>query len=529
VRSAVSGSDIARMASSTIAAKPAIPPSPDAREREQDATLAARDAKGLRTSPRRLQRPKDPVVPSQLIAESQNLLSSPESKDEQFTVAAVEVNVESQLTLTTDFPGDKSMSGPPPPANNCAWSQHLQQPCPSKPAPVKCSKPNCKQMIHHLCMIAWETSQGHDGPLRTVCPTHHDYFNAIGGGGKVGQSLPRLPPLAVRDDVSFSDMVDFDDGEDFGISEFTTDQFDVNERCSYFMERVPISNDNRAAVEAVYVLEAYTLVKSQNTLRKPEINAKMLETYKGLIEAIPGSRCADFAVKSTMLKGYYKAKTASAKGMGGRVDLVRKLVQGIIRELKLNKLPSCCGIFDVKDRWLRANYAEVTGGHDSEMPDGWWLSNERLGKAEKDDTRVPCIYLLAALVHKNNPDVIEDPTLAAAGGTHEQQRDQVAKDRGKEIVASKVASVTVRGELDESMMRTKATLMEQNIELQATEGIEKQLNLMDKFKSSFVNVYGENDASSGQREYDMAVCDLLHELPFMKKLMKKRKAAENEK
>ncbi len=100
-RSAVSGSDIARMASSTIAAKPAIPPSPDAREREQDATLAAREAKGLRTSPRRLQRQKDPVVPLQLIAESQNLLSSPESKDEEFTVAAVEVNEESQLTLTT--------------------------------------------------------------------------------------------------------------------------------------------------------------------------------------------------------------------------------------------------------------------------------------------------------------------------------------------------------------------------------------------------------------------------------------------
>ncbi len=133
------------------------------------------------------------------------------------------------------------------------------------------------------------------------------------------------------------------------------------------------------------------------------------------------------------------------------------------------------------------------------------------------------------MVHKNNPDVIEDPTLEAAGGTRDQQRDQVAKDRGKDIVASKVASVTVRGELDESMMRTKATLMEQNIELQETEGIEKQLNLMDKFKSSFVNVYGENDAASGQREYDMAVCDLLHELPFMKKHMKKRKAAENEK
>ena len=102
---------------------------------------------------------------------------------------------------------------------------------------------------------------------------------------------------------------------------------------------------------------------------------------------------------------------------------------------------------------------------------------------------------------------------------------QVEKDRGKEIIAAKVASVTVRGELDELMMRTKATLMEQNIELQETEGIEKQLNLMDKFKASFVNVYGEVDATSGEREYDMAVFDLLHELPFMKK----RKAAAAEK
>jgi hypothetical protein len=139
--------------------------------------------------------------------------------------------------------------------------------------------------------------------------------------------------------------------------------------------------------------------------------------------------------------------------------------------------------------------------------------------------RVPCIYILAALVHKDNADLAVDPTLVPASGTRDEMRMQVAKGREKEIVEQKLASVTARGELDDSMMRTKAKLMEQNIGLQETEVIEKQLNLMDRFKSSFVNVYGEFDEISGQREYSMAVCDLLHELPYMKK----RKAAEKDK
>lgn len=63
------------------------------------------------------------------------------------------------------------------------------------------------------------------------------------------------------------------------------------------------------------------------------------------------------------------------------------------------------------------------------------------------------------------------------------------------------------------MMSTKATLMKKNIELQETEGIEKQLNLMERFKSSFVNT----SQDGGEREYDKAVRDMLDELPFMKK------------
>ena len=181
----------------------------------------------------------------------------------------------------------------------------------------------------------------------------------------------------------------------------------------------------------------------------------------------------------------------------------------MFHKCQLSKLPSGCGVFDVRDRYITEKFMESGGGHESEVPDGWWLSDKS------------CYHLLAAIVHKDNPDIAENPTLVASGGTRDNMSAQVAKDREKQVIVSNMAAVTVRAEIDESMLRTKAKLMEQNIELQEMEGIEKQLNLLDKFKSSFVNIVGEQNPENGKREYDLAVCDLLHDLPFMKK----RKAA----
>ena len=93
-------------------------------------------------------------------------------------------------------------------------------------------------------------------------------------------------------------------------------------------------------------------------------------------------------------------------------------------------------------------------------------------------------------MHKNSPDIADDPTIVACGATRDEQRRQVVEDRAKEIMLSKTSSATIRGELDESIMRTKATLMKQNIEIQETGGIAKQLKLMDKFKLSIINVHG---------------------------------------
>lgn len=144
-----------------------------------------------------------------------------------------------------------------------------------------------------------------------------------------------------------------------------------------------------------------------------------------------------------------------------------------------------------------------------DIPNGWWL----LPPSKADKVPKQSHYLLAVLVHKNNADIVSDPIDAAAGASRETGRKKAAEERTTEIALALTAQGSIRGKLEESMMSTKATLMKQNIELQETEGIEKQLNLLERFKPSFVNTSSEE----GEQEYDRAVRDMLNELPFMKK------------
>jgi hypothetical protein len=131
-----------------------------------------------------------------------------------------------------------------------------------------------------------------------------------------------------------------------------------------------------------------------------------------------------------------------------------------------------------------------------------------------------CFYCLAALVHRINPDITEDPTTVAAGGTRVELRKQLSDDRGKAYVAAKSAPGTVRAEMEESMLVMKATLMKKNIELQEKENIKEQLLLMEKFKTLFINVSNgkAGDEVYGEMEYDKNVYNLLDELPFRKKM-----------
>ena len=90
-----------------------------------------------------------------------------------------------------------------------------------------------------------------------------------------------------------------------------------------------------------------------------------------------------------------------------------------------------------------------------------------------------------------------------------------------------MAPQTNKGKLEESMMMSKAALMEHSIELQKVEGVEKQLLLMERFKSSFVQQYNRDDGN-GEAEYNSTVCDLIGELPFMKKRKGNNDASNDE-
>ena len=145
-----------------------------------------------------------------------------------------------------------------------------------------------------------------------------------------------------------------------------------------------------------------------------------------------------------------------------------------------------------------------------DIPIGWWLPFP----TKSDKAVKHCHFLLSVLVHKNNPDIVSDPIDAPAGITRETMRKRGSEERADAIASSALAQGSTRGKLEESMMSTKATLMKQHIVFQETEGIEKQLSLMERFKLSYVNT--STDAAGGEHEYDKVVRDMLDDLPFMK-------------
>jgi hypothetical protein len=98
---------------------------------------------------------------------------------------------------------------------------------------------------------------------------------------------------------------------------------------------------------------------------------------------------------------------------------------------------------------------------------------------------------------------MSDPIDAPAGFTRETMRKRASEERVEAIASSALAQGSTRGKLEESMLSTKAMLMKQNIVLQETEGIEKQLSLMERFKLSYVNT--STDTAGGEHEYDMAI------------------------
>ena len=82
-----------------------------------------------------------------------------------------------------------------------------------------------------------------------------------------------------------------------------------------------------------------------------------------------------------------------------------------------------------------------------DMPPGWWLTanNEKDNKNNRNNKN--CFYLLAALVHRNNPDVIPEATDADAGESRAIIRKKVKDQRGTDVAIAKSGPQTTKGKM----------------------------------------------------------------------------------
>jgi len=199
--------------------------------------------------------------------------------------------------------------------NVCDWAQAIQCTYLSL-KPMPCQRDGCDALVYHLCQGAWERLKGYEDTVACLCCAHHPDYKYVGAPSKKvsvavanAQNVMSKAKVVNVESQMTTDSNDFAkedseesskaDGSDdhsrnspisgggkgvgvdednvslllppFEITDYTADTYDIHERTAHFMERRPITASNRIAVEAVYMVEALTIVKSMKTMRKAEI------------------------------------------------------------------------------------------------------------------------------------------------------------------------------------------------------------------------------------------------------------------
>jgi hypothetical protein len=452
----------------------------------------------------------------------------------------------------------------------CNWAQAIQCTYLSL-MPMPCQREGCDALVHHLCQGAWERQEGYEDTVARLCCAHHPDYKYVGAPSKVSVAVANAQDIMLKAKVVniesqvTTGSIDFsnedleesskDDGSDdshidpawvdpisvgeigggvddnvsprehillpFEITDYTADTYNIHERTAHFMEHRPIAASNRIAVEAVYMIEALTIVKSMKTIRKPEIAQRVQDKYRTFIHAIPLERFSDRSLKLTMEVKYFRAKGDSADGLLTKANDVLKNVRVMAAGIRgvgtpLHQIPR--SLMDMRNKFILKKWNAKQGtiyapsNNDDELmldvPDGWWLINTTTN------------LLLAVLVHRCNPDVIADPTTVSTGPTREILRKDSQKDTVERRARDRILEhhATGRQRAEESILESKAQLMAQTIDSGTIDQVKEQLALLSQFKDSFVKVQNRIDGKGEDDfDFDQTFHDLLSELPFMKK------------
>ena len=150
----------------------------------------------------------------------------------------------------------------------------------------------------------------------------------------------------------------------------------------------------------------------------------------------------------------------------------------------------------------------------------WWMEDKHADK-----------HFLAVLVHRDNPDIIDDPTTIPEGPTRDtiRKEERAAAKRADKFVGANEAGAKIaaadRKETDK-LMAIKEMGMQISCDQMQCNLITSQLTVMEKYDQLLKTTWSER-GGDGDARYRNTMTDLIEELPLIKK--QKRDAEEAKK
>jgi hypothetical protein len=231
-------------------------------------------------------------------------------------------------------------------------------------------------------------------------------------------------------------------GDGGGTYDYATQDYEFFDCVWHWMDPITLINErNRRAVEACILIEAGQSVDESATTDENCLHESMRVTCMRLLRDIPRNPFESVAVMDAMLlqlKGG-KEPSFSGKSLWRRQKELRRSIRALAAEMpgasNFHLLPSGNSLRDAMKKLICKKFAKRKGAKKvydevmdawDEIPIGWWMEHNSI------------VFILALMVHRQSPTIINAAALATPGKTHDEQQSvsaaSIAQERRLESV-----------------------------------------------------------------------------------------------
>jgi hypothetical protein len=329
---------------------------------------------------------------------------------------------------------------------------------------------------------------------------------------------------------SDDDSIGVDGGNDYA-----SEEYPFFDRMWHWMSPFKvISEKHRRAVEACILIEAGQAVDECATTEEKVLHEKMYMEYTRRVREIQLDRFESEAVFDAMLLQLKGAKAAEAvfsgKSLWRQQKEVRKCVKNLAAEMpgasNFHCLPSGQSLRDAFKKLIckkfatrkgaKKEYADVLDAWD-DIPKGWWMEHHSI------------VFLLALMVHRRSPTIINAAANATPGPTRAVMRAasaaSVAQERRVESVARhhRVESVARNERGAKAKQSSPDNELESTYKAARVEGMkgvamkhrvtvaEMKLRMMNENREFYIAAAA--DASQGALELNRKIKSVIDNLP----------------